>query len=210
MKEIFELLGVDKKIQDISLGNIEFFSIYSGWEYYGSEEVNLKMNHAQPPLFLPIIINYDSTPISYGITKHWFTDRELSFTYMEFSDRFLNAEIARTPKQFIDTLVFEYFVDVVEDGDIDDHEKLTVLNQSGCNYNFEDIKRISRLNSIEQAQLFDSYKENKPLWLYDQNNINEYTGDFPTAGNRPNHRAIFRAEITLSPFKKQNISYFNQ
>ncbi|MDN5477265.1 MAG: hypothetical protein L0G39_10060 [Chryseobacterium sp.] len=180
MKEIFELLGVDKKVQDISLGKINFFREYSGWEYYGSDEVNSKKNHPHPPLFLPIIIDYDDTPISYGITKHWFTAREMSYTYMEFSAQFENAEIARTSDQLIDSLLFEYFVDVIEDDDIDSNSKLTVLNQLGREYSFEDIKRISRLNSTEQAQILACFKEKQPLWLFNNYNINEYTGSFPS------------------------------
>ncbi|MGQ7856688.1 hypothetical protein ACUN24_20815 [Pedobacter sp. WC2501] len=42
MKEILELLGVDKRVQDLSLSNIEFFNKYSAWEYYGPEQVNSK------------------------------------------------------------------------------------------------------------------------------------------------------------------------
>lgn len=180
MKEILELLGADKRVQDISLGNIHLFREYSGWEYYGSDEVNSKKNHPHPPLFIPLIIDYDATPISYGITKHWFTDREMCYTYMEFAEQFENAEIARTSDQLIDRLVFEYFVDVIEDDDIDINSKFTALKQLECEYSFKDIKRISRLNSTEQAQILTSFKEKLPLWLFSNSNIDEYTGSFPS------------------------------
>ncbi|GEN71261.1 MULTISPECIES: hypothetical protein [Chryseobacterium] len=192
MKELLDLLGIDDRVQKLCLGNISVFREYSGWEYYGLNEVNLKKNHAYPPLFLPIIINYDATPISYGITKQWFTGREYSFTYMEFSEQFLNAEIARTADQFIDNLVFEYFIDSIEDNDISDSKKYTVLNQLRTNYSFEEIKRISRLNSTQRAQLLNSYKEHKPLWMF-VNNVSEYKGAFPTAESILNQKALFEA-----------------
>ncbi|MDR2270466.1 MAG: hypothetical protein LBF27_06110 [Sphingobacterium sp.] len=193
MREILELLGIDKRVQELCLGNIVFFREYSSWEYYGSDDVNLKKNHPYPPLYLPIIIDYDSTPISYGITKHWFTNRELTFTYMEFSEQFLNAEIARTPDQFIDNLIFEYYVDSIEDDDIYDNAKQKVLQHLERNYSFEDIKRISRLNSTERAELLNSYNERKPLWMYNQNNVGEYTGAFPTAEVLVNQNAFYEA-----------------
>lgn len=42
MKEILELLGIDDRIQELCLGNISVFTEYSGWEYYGLNEINLR------------------------------------------------------------------------------------------------------------------------------------------------------------------------
>ena len=190
MKEILELLGVDKRIIDLCVGKIFFFSKYSAWEYYGLDEVNSQKNFAFPPFFLPIIINYDSTPISYGLTKHWFTDREATFSYMEFSDQFLTAEIARTPDQFIDTLILEYYIDIIENIDIPDIEKNQTLNHLNVKYNFDEIKKISRLNSTERTSELKSFKEKQPLWMYNDQNVSYYTGLFPSAGELLNKDSL--------------------
>lgn len=182
MKEILELLEVHNSVQNLALGNIDFFNKYSAWEYYGSDDVNSKKNHPHPPLFIPIIINYDATPISYGITKHWFTVREMTYTYMEFSEQFETAEIARTSEQLIDSLIFEYFIDVIENNDIDNNSKFTAMDRLRCEYSFDEIKRISRLNSTEQAQILTSFKDHQPLWLFNDQNLNKYTGSFPSNG----------------------------
>ncbi|MCT2561784.1 hypothetical protein [Chryseobacterium herbae] len=209
MKEILELLGVDKRVQDISLGNIHLFREYSGWESYGSDEVNSKRNHPHPPLFIPIIIDYDATPISFGITKHWFTDREMCYSYMDFAAQFENAEIARTSDQLIDRLIFEYFVDVIEGDEIDVNSKLTVLKKLAAEYSFEDIKRISRLNSTEQVQILASFKEKEPLWLYSNSNINEYTGSFPSTVDLINVNGLSSgAYFEIS--HKEWIGYFSE
>ena len=195
MKKLLELLQLDRRLQELCVGEIGFFREYSGWEHYGLNEINLKNNHPHPPLFIPIIINYDATPISYGISKHLFTDREVTFNYVEFSELFLSAEIASTTDQFIDNLIFEYYIDSIEQDDIDDNEKRAVLNQLGCNFTFEEIKRISRLNSTEQSQLLDSFKDRKPLWMFNENNVDEYTGEFPTAEDLINQKAFCKASF---------------
>ncbi|MCW3167041.1 hypothetical protein OMO38_00745 [Chryseobacterium sp. 09-1422] len=206
MKEILELLGVDKRIIDLCAGKIFFFSKYSAWEYYDLDEVNSQKNFAFPPFFLPIIINYDSTPISYGLTKNWFTNREATFSYMEFSDQFLTAEIARTPDQFIDTLILEYFIDIIENIDISNIEKNQTLNRLDLKYNFDEIKRLSGLNSTEWSSELKSFKEKQPLWMYKMQNVSDYTGFYPSAGELLNTDAIQESsyfEIT----KKEWIGY---
>ncbi|TFB30816.1 hypothetical protein [Pedobacter alluvionis] len=109
MEEILNQLGIDKRIIDLSFGVIRPFDEFSSWEYYGAIDGNDKSGFPYPPLFIPIIIDYNSTPIADGIIKHWFTDRVMSFGFMDFGNSFQLGESSINQNQYIEALFFEQF-----------------------------------------------------------------------------------------------------
>ncbi|WP_286856657.1 MULTISPECIES: hypothetical protein [Sphingobacterium] len=203
MKEILNEICSDPRITEISMGTIRPFSEYSGWEYYGATSKNDKADFPFPPLFIPIIIDYNSTPVAEGIIKHWFCEREYTFGYIDFGNGFLIGESARSYEQFIEGMLFEQFIDqfnyVMTDEFLSLAKKLQISK--------EDLSKFYEISERETNNtecFLPIFIENQPLnCIYNKNN---YDGSHPSNESVIIERNILQASF-FEIFQKEWLGY---
>ncbi len=183
MEEILKLLNIDDRIIKIISGNYKIFTSYSAWNYGNdNKDINDSKEFPTPPFYIPILINYDSSPISYGFSHHFFTEREFSYGYMEFGDEFGFGEIGRTFQQFIDYILINLSIDLLEseENSIISNQKLFELTS---NLTREKIISFSSTENTNSYLNLTSFSESCPIWVFNSSNINQYQGDFPCSEN---------------------------
>ena len=212
MEEILNALKLDKRLINLSLGVTNLNEEYYGTKSYGLTTAGNDVGNVHPPFFIPILIDYNGTPIADGIVKHWFVDRKMSFGNMDFATTFLTGEFALTSNQFLDTIVYDQIL--IRDT-IVSNEFLEEVKGNGINFNEINLLVQENMDYSESK----SYFKDKPLFLYDQNeNINNYKGDYSTAGNIIISKNIAKAcfceishlEWIGYPSKKQGFSLFKK
>lgn len=180
MKEILNQLGSDPRITSISLGVTKPFDKYSSWEYYGTTTESDKSDFPFPPLFIPIIIDYNSTPVAQGFIKHWFCNRPLIYGYIDFGNGFQIGESARNADQFIKAILFEQFVNQYNSVMTD--EFLNLANE--LKISKEDLSIFNEVSERETHNtecFLPTFIKNPPLnCIY---NEYEYNGSYPSNEN---------------------------
>ncbi|WP_326983205.1 hypothetical protein VUJ46_01270 [Chryseobacterium sp. MYb264] len=203
MNEIINEIYPDSRIIDISIGIIKPFNEYSGWEYYGTTSKNEKSDFPFPPLFIPIVIDYNSTPVAEGIIKHWFLDRTPSFGYMDFGSGFQIGESAKNSEQFIKGILFEQFLNeynsVITDELLNLAHELNISNEELSVFN-----EISRREINNTECFLPSFIKNQPLnCVY---NEYDYRGGYPSNENIIIDKNIDQASF-FEIFHKEWIGY---
>ena len=203
MEEILHQLGIDKRITDLSLGIIRPFDKFSGWEYYGAIKGNDQSEFPYPPLFIPLIIDYNSTPVADGIIKHWFTDRSISFGYMDFGNGFQLGESSRNQNQYVEGLFFEEFTD--QHLSIINGELLDKANELRLSENqVTTFKKISDKKQHNTECYLPSFVSDPPLNCVQTENL--YKGTYPSNNKFLIERNLNKASF-FEIFHKEWIGY---
>lgn len=177
MKEILNALNIDRKLIRLSLGELNFFDEYSSKEYYGKIPKTNKAEFPHPPFFIPILIDHNFAPVTEGLVKHWFIDRKETFGFMDFGSSFETSEFALTSFQFIEIISY----DEIEMRDcIITKDFENTLNKLGVesHYILELAKADKGHNELKSYN-----NSNELINFYKNSNIDNYQGDFPTAGD---------------------------
>ncbi|RLJ79474.1 hypothetical protein [Pedobacter alluvionis] len=172
MEEVLKKLEVDSRIIDLAMGRIPLYSEYSGYKYFG--KLNNEKSFPQPPFFIPIVINYDGTPVSYGIINHWFADRKSSYGDMDFANEFDVGEFALTADQFLDSLLTEEYDNLVEEGNLNEVKR--VFKSSASIDLLQDLSKNEAFNNSDLPSFFNF----KPIGYFTELEQDLYKGTFPT------------------------------
>lgn len=171
MEEVLKKLEVDPRIIDLAMGRIPLYSEYSGYNYFG--KFNEDKSFPQPPFFIPIVINYDSTPISYGIINHWFVERGRSYGDMDFAKEFEVGEFALTADQFLDSLLIEEYDNLVEENHLDE-----VARDFKSSAPPDLVHKLSKNDGFNNSDL-PSFSDFRPIGYFAESEQDLYKGTSP-------------------------------
>lgn len=178
MEEILNKLNINQEFSKVILGDVDI-------PYNHDEYNNVKDYwYSHPPSLIPIFLG--NRAFYYGILKHFFIDRKLTFVEFSLESGFFSEKL-RSDLQFITKLILEMIM-IKEDltSSIIDFAKKVSFSEYNKVFEFAE-KYGDNPEDFDKLIFFE-----KDLPLYYCKNLNLYNGDFPSSPSILNNSMLHK------------------